>query len=137
MVQGMTGVDDILHDQHILALQRLIQILHDLHNAGAGGAAAVAGHGHEVQGNVVVLQTLCQLTHEHGAALQDTDEMNGLSFIVSGNLCCHFLDFFYYLLLRNEDSYMLAHAFFLLFILLISRWVLRISCFPRMSPLMR
>ncbi len=133
----MTGVDDVLHDQNILSLQRLIQILHDLHDTGAGGTGAVAGHGHEVQRNVIVLETLCQLAHEHGTALQDTDEVNGLSFIIFRNLRCHLFDFFNYLLLRNEDSYMLAHAFFLLFILLISRCLRRISCFPRMSPLIR
>ena len=47
--QGDTGVEDILHDQHVLAGQITVQILDDLdQTAGHGVAAAVAGHHHEV-----------------------------------------------------------------------------------------
>ena len=42
-----SGIDNILHDQDILSLKRLVQIFDDLYNAGGLCAAAVAGHGHK------------------------------------------------------------------------------------------
>ena len=65
----------------MLALERLIEILHDLHDTAGGRATAVAGNGHEVEGYIHVMDALRELAHEHRAALQDADEVEGLALI--------------------------------------------------------
>src|SRR4249920_3924083 len=42
------GVDDVLDDEHVPALDVDVQILQDAHDAGAVRGRAVAGDGHEV-----------------------------------------------------------------------------------------
>ena len=96
----------------MLALERLIEVLHDLYDSAGCRAAAIAGDGHEVEGYIHVMDALRELTHEHRAALQDADEVKGLALIGLGNLIRNFCDTCFDLILRDQDSDMLSHDFF-------------------------
>ena len=47
VAQRHSAIDDVLDNQHIRALDRVIQILGDFHFAGAGLSLTVAGDSHE------------------------------------------------------------------------------------------
>ena len=49
IAQSSAGVHNILHHQHILVLERLVQIFYDLHYAAGLCILAVAGYGHKIQ----------------------------------------------------------------------------------------
>ncbi|MBG9885303.1 hypothetical protein ABE10_01610, partial [Bacillus toyonensis] len=46
--EGEAGVDHVLDDEHVLAVQIGVEVLPDLHHAAGLGARAIARHGHPV-----------------------------------------------------------------------------------------
>ena len=73
ILQGEPGIDDVLDDQHVAALDRGVEVLEDPHHAAGVGGRAVGGHGHEVD-----LARDLDLAHEIGEeehrALEHADE---------------------------------------------------------------
>ena len=66
--QRTAGVYNVLHNQDILAFQGLIQVLYNPDHAAGHSAAAVAGHGHKVQGHRN-RHPLCQFAGKEYSAL--------------------------------------------------------------------
>ena len=85
IIQGISRIDDILHDQDLFSFYRFIKILGDPDYAARLRPVSVASHAHKIHGNRNG-DPLRQLTHEEYAALQDTDQMDLLSRIVSADL---------------------------------------------------
>src|SRR5205814_1105622 len=52
--EGLPGVDDVLDDEHALAVERSIEVLEQSHFSGARRALGVAGDGDEVEGDDAV-----------------------------------------------------------------------------------
>ena len=68
------GVDDVLDDQHVLAVERRVQVLQQPDFTGTRRPLRVAGHGHEVHRDAAVHEA-DQVRHEHERALQHRDDV--------------------------------------------------------------
>ena len=87
MGQCNAGVEDILHDQHILAGEVRVQILDDLDKARRGRVGtAVAGNDHKVDG-AGNLNRAHQVRHKDDGALQDRDQKQVFARVIAADLC--------------------------------------------------
>src|SRR5699024_6505598 len=71
--QGQAGVDDVLHDQDVAALDVAVQVLQDADDAGGAGGVAVGADGHELQ-LVRDLQLAGEVGDEEDGTLEHADE---------------------------------------------------------------
>ena len=99
--QGETGVDDVLHDQHVAVRDVGVQVLEDAHDARRLGPGAVRGDGHPVHRDRRV-QGSGEVGHDHHRALQDPDEQELPALVVRVDLSGEIPDLGLELLLRNE-----------------------------------
>jgi hypothetical protein len=78
-------VNDVLHDQHVAALERRVEVLEDPHDAGRVGRGAVRRHRHEVD-----LARDGDLAHEVGEeehrALEHADQQQVAPGVVARDL---------------------------------------------------
>ena len=51
VAKSETGIDEILYQEHVLALDALLQVLHDPHHAGCLSRRSVAVESHEIYAN--------------------------------------------------------------------------------------
>ena len=70
---GQAGVDDVLDQDDVAVGDVALEILLDLHHAGALGAAVVAGDGHEID-LVIDRHAAGQVGQERIGALEDAHE---------------------------------------------------------------
>ena len=85
--EGDARVQNVLHDQHVLAGQVAVQVFDDLDQAAAGGvAAAVAGHDHEINAAGDAHRPH-QVGHKDHGAFQDGNENKVFALIVPADLC--------------------------------------------------
>ena len=82
VLEGEAGVDDVLDDQHVAALDRGVEVLEDADHARGVGLRAVAGDRHEVDlaGDVDVAHQVGE--EEHGA-LQHADHDQVAALVVA------------------------------------------------------
>ena len=104
VVQRVAGVQDVLDDQQVFALDGVGQVLFDLHLAGADGARAVGGHGHKVhrQGQV---DGPGQVGHEHIGSPQHRRQYELLPLIIPGDLRAQLLDALLQLIFSQQDLF--------------------------------
>src|SRR5699024_4137083 len=71
--QGEAGVDDVLEDHHVAALDVAVAVLEDADDAGGGGGVAVRRHRHELhlRGQI---QPAGEVGHEEDGALEHADQ---------------------------------------------------------------
>ncbi|MNE75050.1 hypothetical protein D3C80_1711730 [compost metagenome] len=82
MLQGQAGVDKILDEQDMLAADIRVDILLDGDDPRGGGAAAVAGYRHIVNGDREG-NLPHQVGHEYGCAFQNADQDKLFPFIIA------------------------------------------------------
>src|ERR1035437_5359609 len=86
VIQGQAGVDDVLNEQNISAIDWRAQILEDSYQAGRFGCrSAVARDFHEVDPQRQV-DAPHQVRHEWQGTLEDTDERQFVAGIVGADL---------------------------------------------------
>jgi hypothetical protein len=113
--QGDSGVQNVLHDQHILAGQITVQILDDLdQTAGGGVAAAVAGDHHKVDiaGDA---HSPHQIGHKDHRALEDGHQHQIFTGIIPADLSAQLCHFGLQLLFADQnglDIIVHTHLFF-------------------------
>ena len=102
VLQRQPGVDDVLDDQHVAALERRVEVLEDPHDAGGLGRGAVGGDGHEVDlaGDVDVAH---QVGEEEEGALEHADQQQVLARVVAGDLFRHRPDAVLQVVRLDED----------------------------------
>jgi len=83
---GMAGVHDVFHEQHMLARHIHFHVLAEDGLAAAAGAAAVAGHAHEVDFQGVVLDVAHQIGKKEERTLEHADHHKGLALVAGGDL---------------------------------------------------
>ena len=102
VLEGEAGVEDVLDDQDVAVLDVDVEVLDDADGAGGLGAVAVAGHGHEVDGQIGV-DGAHQVAHEHDGTAQDGDEDQVLTLVILGDLSAQALDHIRNVLLGEQD----------------------------------
>jgi len=85
IAEGQAGVEDVLDDDDVLAFDGVIDVLDELDGSRGDAGAAIAGDGDEVEGGVDRDGTR-EVGEEDRRALEDTDQDNGLAFVISGDL---------------------------------------------------
>ena len=85
VAQSVARVQNILHQEDVLALDVAGQVLGDLDLAAGGAAGAVGGHRHKVHGTGQV-DPAAQVRHKDEGAPQDADEHNFPALVVLGDL---------------------------------------------------
>ena len=80
-MQRYAGIQNILDDQQVAAVDRLCDILDDLHLARGLGALAVAGYDHKIH-VARRINGAGQVGHEHIGALEHTDDQRVLVAVV-------------------------------------------------------
>ena len=91
--EGEAGVENVFDDEHVLALDGLVEILDELDCAGGALALAVAGDGDEVEGGVG-LDGARKVDEEKRRALEHADHDQLFAVQVAGDLRAHFGDAF-------------------------------------------
>jgi len=86
IAEGEAGVEDVFDDDDVLAFDGVVDVFDELDGAGGDAGAAVAGDGDEVEG-VVDLDGASEVGEEDGCTFEDSDEDDGLTFVVGGDLC--------------------------------------------------
>ena len=79
------GVDDVLDDQHVAALDRRVEVLEDPHDAAGVGRRAVGRHGHEVD-LARDLDVAHEVGQEEDGALEHADQQQVAAGVVAGDL---------------------------------------------------
>ena len=85
------GVEDVLDDQHVLALDGMVEVLDELDRAGGALALAVAGGGDKVEGGVD-LDGSRQVGQKECRALEHADHDQLFAVQVTGDLRAHLGD---------------------------------------------
>ena len=91
IIQCITGINDIFHDQYFLILNRLIQILRKSYNTTGLCSVAIASNTHKVH-RYRNCNSLCKFAHKEYSTFQNTDQMDLLSFILFTDLFSEFTD---------------------------------------------
>src|SRR4051794_5881624 len=86
IVEGQSGIQDVLDDDDILALDGVVDVLDELHGAGGYAGAPVARYSYEIEG-VVHLDSTGQVGEEDGCTFEHADEDDGFAGIIVGDLC--------------------------------------------------
>ena len=97
VAEGEAGVQDVLDQDDVAALDGVVDVLDELDCAGGDAGAAVAGDGDEVE-CVVDRDGAREIGEEDGRALEHADQNDGqaglLVLVVGGDLAAHYSDAF-------------------------------------------
>ena len=100
--EGEAGIQNVLDDKHVLALNGLVEILDELDRAGGARALSIAGGGHEVEGGVG-LYGAREVGQERRRSLEHAHHDQLLAVQVAGYLGAHLGDTFGNLLTGKEN----------------------------------
>ncbi len=104
IAEGEAGVEDVLDDDDVLALDGVVDVLDELDGSGGDTGAAVAGDCDEVEG-VIDADGAGEVSQEDGCAFEDADEDDGLTCVVGGDLGADCFSAFGDLLPGEEDRH--------------------------------
>jgi len=105
VAEGEAGIEDVFDDDDVLAFDGVVDVLNELDGAGGDAGAAIAGDGDEVEG-VVDLNGAGEVGEEDGCAFEDTDEDDGLTVVVGGDLGTDFTSAIGDLLFGEENLHL-------------------------------
>ena len=91
ILERQTGIEHVLDDQHVAAVDVDVQVLDDAHDARGLDAVAVARNGHEVD-SALGVDGAHQIAHKDDGATQDGDEHEVLALVILGDLRTQALD---------------------------------------------
>ena len=89
--EGQAGVQDVLNNDDVAALNLGIKVFYNAHDARAFNAVAVAGNSHKVDGERA-LNGAHDIGHEYNSSAKNSNDQGVLVRVVTRDLCTHLLD---------------------------------------------
>jgi hypothetical protein len=102
VAEGEASVEDVFDEDDVLAFDGVVDVLDELDGTGGDAGAAVTGDGDEVEG-IVDPDGASEIGEEDGGAFENSDEDDGLAFVVGSDLCSDLAGAVGDLLFGDED----------------------------------